>query len=440
MSKKTKNTGVSVINFNSTNVVPITTGSRLYDSSFGVIMPRVSFDLTTQDNSWRSPYGATGATNGGNFYTFLIDAAVRSETSQQCLKTITEYLYGGGLGNYRDTKIGSTTLNKLFRQLCEIVPYSNGVAIRIYDNNTLEAIPFENVRYQMPDGYIYKNNRFKEADNKQEGLEFKIKKVTVFDWFGRGDATLYKTFMECDLEIGKDIILNFQKTNFDLFYPIPQYYASLNSILAESESALWLYNSIKNGFSGNTIMKMEGDPEDQVIIGYEDAARTKPIYQSARENLDDRLTNKFTGGGGNKILVIWGRQVELEPVDTSIKDTNLLTDTKAILQQSIAAGFDVAPTLANIMIPGKLGNTQEIPALMQMQKERVKPMLDMILDTLYEALCVIYSNVDKNALYTVTQLKDGAISPSVPQQLILKTDQDIILQQEAQTLFSKYDQ
>jgi hypothetical protein len=234
--------------------------------------------------------------------------------------------------------------------------------------------------------------------------------------------------------------LNFQKTNFDLFYPIPQYYASLNSILAESESALWLYNSIKNGFSGNTIMKMEGDPEDQVIIGYADAARTKPIYQSARENLDDRLTNKFTGGGGNKILVIWGRQVELEPVDTSIKDTNLLTDTKSILQQSIAAGFDVAPTLANIMIPGKLGNTQEIPALMQMQKERVKPMLDMILDTLYEALCVLYSNVDKNALYTVTQLKDSAISPSVPQQLILKTDQDSILQQEAQTLFSKYDQ
>ena len=204
----------------------------------------------------------------------------------------------------------------------EAIPKKGGVGVNLYH------VPFQNIRSNKDNTEFYISEDWKKSRPEFEAFD-------AFDWDRPNKGgIIYVKMYRPSTEV----------------YPIPSYIGAIPYILTDIEIANFHYNSIKNGFTGGTLINLlNGEPES------EDAKRE--IYRD--------ITNKMAGtDNANSIIINFadGKERAAEVISLRGNDFdkqfNILNDT---VRKEIFSGHKITdPQLFGIFKDGAFSNASEL--------------------------------------------------------------------------------
>lgn len=203
------------------------------------------------------------------------------------------------------------------------------------------------------------------------------------------------------------------------FYCVPNYYSAFNYIEADGELGVFYKNSINNGFTPSTIMRMSSNPGDD----------KKQAFQKEVEGA-------FAGArGASRIIVVWGESMDvkssIEPFQASNNADVYNNVEEKVFQKIISAHRLASPTLAGVSGSGNLsGNAAEIiDAYVLYNYTVVEKLRRKILDKLN-----IFTKINGTAELVIDELD---VLPKIRE--TEKTDEEINVDEETTATLSKKD-
>jgi len=154
-------------------------------------------------------------------------------------------------------------------------------------------------------------------------------------------------------------------------YSIPSYQSVLQYIMLAKELANFHLNKVSGGLFANAIIYLSGNPTDQ----------EKRLFV-------DQFKRKYQGSNGEKLLFVWGENLELAPkvVPFSTEDNSeVFNELNDIITSHIITAHRATPDLAGIASKGVSlgGDTNKLIAARKYYIETViKPMRKSMLQTL----------------------------------------------------------
>lgn len=249
-----------------------------------------------------------------------------------------------------ESKLKSINTYESFEEVKQKIAYDlelfNGFAVEVIWNRAktqiaeLYHIPFKNVRVGLDDCYYYSE-----------------------DWANRREEIVhYNPFNENTRESKQLFYYKMYRPGQGI-YPLPDYVGALKYIEIDTEVSNWHLNSIKNGFSAQTLIQMfKGVPTP------EEARKAKRRFKDSYQGTDN--------AGG--LILMYNDPNERESIVSNIqpsdfdKQFDILNKT---VQQEIFVGHKVnSPMLFGVRVEGQLGGRSEMIESYEMfQQAYVEP-------------------------------------------------------------------
>ena len=289
----------------------------------------------------------------------LVDLFSKSPKHNAIVSSKASYVAGVGTAivaqNTQDiakaeAKLKSINTYESFEEVKQKIAYDlelfNGFAVEVIWNRTktqiaeLYHIPFKNVRVGLDDCYYYSE-----------------------DWANRREEIVhYNPFNENTRESKQLFYYKMYRPGGGI-YPLPDYVGALKYIEIDTEVSNWHLNSIKNGFSAQTLIQMfKGVPTP------EEARKAKRRFKESYQGTDN--------AGG--LILMYNDPNERESIVSNIqpsdfdKQFDILNKT---VQQEIFVGHKInSPMLFGVRVEGQLGGRSElIEAYEMFQQAYVEP-------------------------------------------------------------------
>lgn len=249
-----------------------------------------------------------------------------------------------------EAKLKSINTYESFEEVKQKIAYDlelfNGFAVEVIWNRSKTAIaelyhiPFKNVRVGLDDCYYYSE-----------------------DWANRREEIVhYNPFNENTRESKQLFYYKMYRPGGGI-YPLPDYVGALKYIEIDTEVSNWHLNSIKNGFSAQTLIQMfKGVPTP------EEARKAKRRFKDSYQGTDN--------AGG--LILMYNDPQERESIVSNIqpsdfdKQFDILNKT---VQQEIFVGHKInSPMLFGVRVEGQLGGRSEMIESYEMfQQAYVEP-------------------------------------------------------------------
>jgi len=275
-----------------------------------------------------------------------------------------------------ESKLKSINTYESFEEVKQKIAYDlelfNGFAVEVIWNRAktqiaeLYHIPFKNVRVGLDDCYYYSE-----------------------DWANRREEIVhYNPFNENTRESKQLFYYKMYRPGGGI-YPLPDYVGALKYIEIDTEISNWHLNSIKNGFSAQTLIQMfKGVPTP------EEARKAKRRFKDSYQGTDN--------AGG--LILMYNDANERESIVSNIqpsdfdKQFDILNKT---VQQEIFVGHKVnSPMLFGVRVESQLGGRSEmIEAYEMFQQSYVEPR-QMKMD---EQLTYLFSFISPVKLETINK-------------------------------------
>jgi len=289
----------------------------------------------------------------------LVDLFSKSPKHNAIVSSKASYVAGVGTAivgeNTQDiakaeAKLKSINAYESYEEVKQKISYDlelfNGFAIEVIWNKAKTAIselyhlPFKNVRVGLDDCYYYSE-----------------------DWSSRKEEVIhYEPFNENTRESKQLFYYKMYRPGQGI-YPLPDYVGALKYIEIDTEISNWHLNSIKNGFSAQTLIQMfKGVP-------------TPEEARKARKRFKDSYQGTDNAGG---LILMYNEANERESIVSNIqpsdfdKQFDILNKT---VQQEIFVGHKInSPMLFGVRVEGQLGGRSElIEAYEMFQQAYVEP-------------------------------------------------------------------
>lgn len=289
----------------------------------------------------------------------LVDLFSKSPKHNAIVSSKASYVAGVGTAivgeNTQDVakaeaKLKSINTYESFEEVKQKIAYDlelfNGFAIEVIWNRAKTAIaelyhlPFKNVRVGLDDCYYYSE----DWSNRRE-------KIVHYNPFNENTRESKQLFYYKMYRPGQGV------------YPLPDYVGALKYIEIDTEVSNWHLNSIKNGFSAQTLIQMfKGVPTP------EEARKAKRRFKDSYQGTDN--------AGG--LILMYNEPNERESIVSNIqpsdfdKQFDILNKT---VQQEIFVGHKInSPMLFGVRVEGQLGGRSEmIEAYEMFQQAYVEP-------------------------------------------------------------------
>lgn len=247
------------------------------------------------------------------------------------------------------------SLDELKVKIADDLELFNGFALEVIwsrDKSKISEIyhlPFQKVRKSLDDNFVYCEDW---TDRKAEHIQY-----NAFNPITRESKQLYY----CQLyRAGQGV------------YPLPDYVGGLKYIEIDTEISNWHLNSIKNGFSAQTLI--------QLFKGLPTAEEARKTERGLKKN----YTGTDNAGG---LIIQYNEPNEKESVISNLqpsdfdKQFDILNKT---VQQEIFVSHKVnSPMLFGVRVEGQLGGRSElIEAYEMFQSSYVEPRQKKLDDTL----------------------------------------------------------
>ena len=288
----------------------------------------------------------------------IIEAVDNSGTATACAGRLAEFIEADGfIQDGLDTVKANKdqTLRGLISEAAVNISYLKGFALRVIFNNAGQIVK------------IY-NQDIKTIRRVSGGFEVnplmgdygKIEKETFwvpeFD-IERSPQERRRIISEQVRKYGEqkgEILYVFKKglgRYYDI-YPVPDYYASIEDVIADGKISSLELRNIAQGFRTPVIIST-GPIDDQTE---DDEGKTPQDY------FDEQLQN-FTGEDASPILHLKGATEEFKPSVTVINVAEILDQADRAsdrIAKRVARAFKVPDILIGIAREGQLGNAQEL--------------------------------------------------------------------------------
>lgn len=191
-------------------------------------------------------------------------------------------------------------------------------------------------------------------------------------------------------ELRQIMFIKYDDNNMD-YYALPNYYAALKWIKADSLMAEYNLAAINNGFSPSIVFKFY----------------KKPSPEERRYNSEAVKAQHGGAKNAGKAIILYSDGKELAPdietLDATNIDARLLQVSDQIVQQIITA-HRCHPQLLGIQTPGKLGYSSDIVQSWEVfDKMVIQPERKLIFDSFREVL--IYNGVARVQIEPLVPIK-----------------------------------
>lgn len=311
-----------------------------------------------------------------SFPNYLLSVVNKSHTANSCIATRSVFLEGKLQSeSLRDLVVNQygDTFGDIHHKVCLDYGMFEGAYIHLSYNlkgevTRIQHLPFEYCRLGAPNEfgrvtYIRYNPYFGTQDYKEEEDE-------QFPVFNPSLDVVSAQMKEAGFN-GQVFFVKEERPN-SRFYPVPFYWSGHYWFDVERKIGEFHNANIDNNFLLSVLIKFVGDP-DQAVERNDNGEVTKTIKQVIDSQLEERYSGKDKGG---VVMTLWGDSKESFPeIEAFPTNTNdgLFTALQELIYENVTIATNTPPSLANIQVSGKLGNTQEIENSVKLQQGRVQP-------------------------------------------------------------------
>ena len=347
----------------------------------------------------------------------LLDTVKKSHTCNSCIDTRASFLEGVlNSQSLADTIVNSDgeSFSAVHHKVSMDYSYFEGAYLHfLYNLNgkitNIQHLPFEYCRLAAPNEFgkithIKFNPYFGTTDYKEEEDQ-------TFPIFNP-DERVVKAQLEAGSFNGQIMFIKEERPG-SRFYPIPYYWSGQYWYDIERKIGEFHNANIDNNFMLSLLIKFVGDP-DQAVETDKDGKVTKTLKKA----VDEQLSNQFSGKDkGGVAMTVWGDSKEafpeIEAFPTNTHDS-MFTALQELIYENVSIATNIPPSLANIQVAGKLGNTDEIENSVRLLQGKVQKSQGKLEDS--------YDKIFINSIWGV---QDTTISPfeySVSKQETLETE------------------
>lgn len=291
----------------------------------------------------------------------LIKILDESPTGTACIERRAEYIYAKG---FIDETAGALkvnpfqTANDLLNEIKYQASTFECVAIHVSRKadgtvGMIKQVPFELLR-KNSNGDIIFNPTFGESKYNSE-LDVRYSK-----FLGTKITTDTLNFLMTEYPNG-EIIYHFRKKPAKHIYPIPAYYSSVESIMADAEFGKYKLESVNNSFLPSGILTLVGDVDDN---NKDDSGMTEWDYiESQLEAFTGNVKDPSGNTGRQKLMVLHAKSKEEIPTYTTLNNADILNsanESRKDTAATICSATGVPPFL--IGLDGTVGFASNIIA------------------------------------------------------------------------------
>ena len=321
---------------------------ELTGQNFRIIDLGTNIDIPQIRETGHKDYVSWGPTN--TFPQFLVDVYhTRSITHKTIINRKAKMIGSQGwvlptdpssLSFYKNV-FNEDNLDDVLYKLTYDLELFNGFALGVRWNQTKERIaevyhiPFETIRVDKNNGREGLPDWYHISDDWGD-RRMKPKKV-------QGFSTKYKD------NYNQILYCQEYQPGHGMWYPIANYYSSMNWILSEWEISNFHRSTIQNGFNAG------------FLLNFATGVPTPDEMERAYKQIQEKYTGTFNAG---KFILTWSNGIEqapkLEPIPLADTDAryNQLND---LIKNSIYTASEVTnPELLGVSVPGKLGGKAEM--------------------------------------------------------------------------------
>ena len=291
----------------------------------------------------------------------LIKILDESPTGTACVERKAEYIYAKG---FIDDTAGSLkvnpfqTANDLLNEIKYQASTFECIAVHVSRKadgsvGMIKQVPFELLR-KNSNGDIIFNPTFGESKYNAE-LDVRYSK-----FLGTKITTDTLNFLMEEYPNG-EIIYHFRKKPAKHIYPIPAYYSSVESIMADAEFGKYKLESVNNSFLPSGILTLVGDVDDN---NKDDSGMTEWDYiESQLEAFTGNVKDPSGNTGRQKLMVLHAKSKEELPTYTTLNNADILNsanESRKDTASTICSAMGVPPFL--IGLDGTIGFASNIIA------------------------------------------------------------------------------
>jgi hypothetical protein len=259
-------------------------------------------------------YAYYGKDNRLPFY--LMQLYKDSPTHSGIIKNKHKFLKGEGFEtDFVTNEITGETLSSLYSKIAFDMLVYGGFAIRVVEyksKNQLYHIDFGKIRVEQTADSLTEPNKFYFSDEWEAG-----KNVHTIEFPRYGEAPK-------DSKIGT-LFYFYDYNSLNRYYPIPEYFGAVKSIMGEIESQNYLVSVMDNSYMPRNIIKM------------------KQMFTPEEETkLVNKLRNQYEGtDNAGRPIILTNLQdtdsIAIETLDYSMLDPNFTVIDESITQKIVSA-------------------------------------------------------------------------------------------------------
>lgn len=301
-----------------------------------------------------------------DFPQYLTDVyTLKSLTHKTIIEDKQKMIYGKGFEQTAENKLflenifSDDNLDEILKKVALDYEIYGAFCLNVIWSNSgdkisqIEYLPLEAFRIDKQNGKLGKPDYFWYSQDWRQRYKYKPLKYQGFSKKYKEQKSQILYYKDHTPGAGK-------------FYSTPNWYTSLNLILAEAEIANFYRASIQQGFSGGFhIHFSDGYPSEDAM---------KETYEKLEERMGTYAAGKF-------ILTFSDNQehkAEFTPIQLQDNDSRY-TDLIKTIREGIMIGNNVTnPELLGVTTPGRLGNSELLESLEIFQSKYINYRQDTI--------------------------------------------------------------
>lgn len=286
-----------------------------------------------------------------------ISYIAESGVATRAVGKLSEYIFADGFNEEKSAELkvnNKQSADSLFSEVSRTVAMFDGLALHISRKTTgeiasVKSVPFQCVR-KKTDGSFEFNPTYGQPKFDS------TKTVTYRAYYGEK----LPIGMLKDYSAG-EILYLYNRSPFNSYYPIPDYYSQIEDIRSSSELAKFDLETVLNGFVTSMMLTFIGTFDDT----------TKDAYNKTELDYAKEELQMFTGqvkdsnglSGRNKAFISFAKTRDEAPILQQFDIKGILDGSNSkreAIERAVCRLFGIHPVLMGYSDAAVLGNTQAI--------------------------------------------------------------------------------
>lgn len=333
----------------------------------------------------------------------LLETINASPVGKACVETIVDFIQGDGLA---DAELAKAKINKrhtfsdLHRKLSGDLGRLKGFAVVVQYNHELKKaqfqyIPVKYCRLGEPDSTGWVSEIIYNPYYGVNQSEDKRSEDVIYPVYDPSPEVVSNQIKRLGNDFKGQIFFYGDEGAYDDddYYPYPNYWGDYKGggnkwFKIDAKIANFHERNISNNFLQSILLKMIGDPDEEIITG-KNADGTDQVT-TVGESFDEAMNDSFSGDdNGGKVMVLWSKVKEEFPEITQFPTNSnheLFLALQTLTTDQISIATKVPRILANIATAGKLGDSQEFKNATRYMQKTVKSEQQILEDTYRELI------------------------------------------------------